>query len=179
MARLSVQPLGRRFVRTSTAKYTFPKFVDELAAVWGRQWSIMRLETAHGPAMPKASTFYAGSKNSLGKHIFLKLQHNPKSWKAGSFTVDVIVSERHGMPAVWRLPKHDDFERGVAGSYRLGSLLHGKDKWWCLRPIEWEFSLSWRPSSYEDPALVRREAIADVTNDVEQLLQRIVWRGVA
>lgn len=156
------------------AKSIFVEFVKELAADWAQRWpAIVRVKESYGPALPKASTFYAGSENALSRHVFLRFQHNPKSWNVGTFTVNVILSERRGMPSRWALPKYADLDRGVVGSYRLGSILYGADKWWCLLPNDWPFGMAWKPSSYDDAARLRREAIIDVTEDVERFLRRI------
>ena len=158
----------------ATRGSVFRKFVDELTAEWARKWPrIRRIEESFGTALPKASTFYAGSHNALSRHVFLKFQRNPKSWNVGSFTVNIIISEKRGLPSRWALPHRNELDRGAVGSYRLGSILYGMDKWWSLLPTDWKFGMPWTPSSYEDADRVRRETILDVTADVERFLRRI------
>lgn len=59
------------------------------------------------------------------------------------------------------------------GSYRIGNLLGGKDKWWCLNrtyPIGIE---AWKPTSYDDSGTVLAQAVANVTDDFRRVFGKL------
>lgn len=142
--------------------------------------------------MPKSSTFYlrlGAVPEGVAPHLFLALQHSSKSWSVGHFTVNVIVSQSaETISKQAALPtKHAHFARGLEGRHRIGSLVHGKDKWWCLAPMpDWAVDavkdiarggrssthqLEWVPSTYDDDEIVFAEAADDLTVDVRRLLE--------
>jgi len=152
----------------------FPRFVKALRRDWAVRFSgITPMERSHGRALPKTSTFSAGWEPPDGRRLFLNLQHHSKSWHVGCFTVNVVVALTDTPPDPAPQPT-EDFWRKRAGWYRLGSLLHGDDKWWALLPTHpLPTRLSWEPRSYQDEDAVFREAIEDVSGDVGRLLLRI------
>jgi hypothetical protein len=155
------------------ATSVYQQFVKVLTERWrGDLPKVTRVRETFAPAMPKSSTFYAGRNNRLGRHLFLNFQHHSKSWHVGEFTVNVILSSNLGAPAKW-LTLDNELGTNSEGSHRLGMLLYGKDKWWCLRDTDNQHGIAWRPTSYADPALVIHEAVVDVTRDVRQFLDRI------
>ena len=64
-------------------------------------------------------------------HVVIDVQHNPKSWNAGKFTVNVNISAEYG-PAKG-FDGSGSYVRGEEGFYRLGTTCLGGDRWWCLR----------------------------------------------
>jgi hypothetical protein len=161
-------------------KGLFPRFVRALGTAWETSLPrLTRVSQSYGPSLPKASTFYAGCEVADGKHVFVNLQHNAKSWKTGQFTANLVLSNVLGAPASWRLGHRAEFDRRLEGSYRVGSLVHGKDKWWCLTPTEpSRLVLAWQPSSYQDEDVVFREAIEDVSADIGVLLRELAGRPI-
>jgi hypothetical protein len=153
------------------AKSLFRELVKRLRKDWESRFPWVRpVDEAYSPAMPKASTFYAGAANKFGKHIFLNIQHNSKPWAVGDLTVNVIFSSRLGEPVPWI---GRDLEPDPEGSHRLGILLHGKDKWWSLAPNGNTYGITWRPVSYHDPELVLGSAVEDVSVDVARFFSMI------
>ena len=153
-------------------KGTFATFVRQVEREWRVGLPTLRkIEQSYGPSLRKSSTFYAGSSNRLGKHLFIAFQHNSMPWAVGEFTVNVIVSNRLGAPSL--LGPGLDLAGGAEGNYRLGQELHGKDKWWCLLPTDNVHGLVWKARSYEDQAAVFQAALADVTADVRAFLSKL------
>ena len=126
---------------------------------------------ALAPGLGKSTTFHAGSANRYARHLFINLQHNPKAWKAGQFTLNAIFSPIQGAPARWHsgIPLDD----GPEGMYRVGTLVHGYDKWWCLEPPQDERRHLWVAASYAEEELVFLEAIEDLSRDLEALFVKI------
>jgi hypothetical protein len=153
------------------ARSLFREFVKRLEKDWrSRAPSIRRVDAAYCPAMPKASTFYAGTANRYGKHLFLSIQHNSKPWAVGDLTINVIFSSRLGEPVRW---VGIDLEPDPEGSHRLGILIYGKDKWWSLAPNGNTYGMTWRPSSYDDAEHVLNSAVDDVAADIATLFKLI------
>jgi len=151
----------------------FPRFVKQVHRVWSAKWpGVDRVPEAFSPSMPKASTLYVGSRNRLSKHVFVNFQHNSKPWGVGEFTVNIVLSDRLGPPSR-QVAFGEDLQRGSDGVYRLGSIVHGRDKWWCLLATDNLHGITWRATSYADQSQVFQEALADVTSDVEGFLKRI------
>lgn len=138
--------------------------------------SIHPLDQSFGPAIPKASTFYAGTAQPLGLHVYVNFQHSTNSWQVGQFTINMILSQREGPPGRWAGPfAPDDLASLTEGSYRISGILGRKgDKWWDLKgdgsPIT---SATWCATCYDDSDVVLRAAVADVTGDVQAALQRL------
>jgi hypothetical protein len=157
-------------------KRVFPRFVNHLADMWRTTLpGVIRLEVPMGPLMPKASTFYAGTGNPFEVHVFLNLQQNSKSWNIGQFTLNVLLSEGFGPPKQ-RLSQTAEFQNGREGTYRAGSVLYAYDKWWCLLPADEDRRRRWRPTIFDDEAVVFREVTADLTADAMKLF-RLLGHG--
>jgi hypothetical protein len=103
----------------------FRDFITALCKHWRAELPEVRpLGESLGPALPKASTFYAGVAQPLGLHVFGNFQHSPKAWEVGQFIVNVVLSRSEGAPP-WPggslVP-----EAGrpfTEGRYRIGPLL--------------------------------------------------------
>jgi hypothetical protein len=136
------------------------------------------LGTGGGMSVPKASTFYAGVSRSLNMHVFVNFQSSPKAWEVGMFTVNVILSERDDAPVVWFTLPPDDGRTFGEGSYRIGPFVGVNDKWWHLeRGTSSAGVASWRAADYSDPERVIAEAVADVTRDIQVVLDRFAVGG--
>lgn len=142
-------------------------------------------------AGPKASTFHAGIVPATGQHVFLHFQHNSQAWNVGQFTVNVMLSK--SLPPIFARTFHqNDWKTLKDGKYRIGLLMPSTpegspkdkwtpenkwsptDKWWHLREDEASvLTKPWYASDYTDKSLVIGEAVADVTNDVCALLDRL------
>jgi hypothetical protein len=155
-------------------------FRDFIAAL-RRDWrsglpGVLSVRTALGAgggmSVPRASTFYAGLSRDLGMHVFVYFQHSTKSWEVGQFTANVILSRHENAPEVWFRLAPEGGGEFAEGCYRLGPLLGQGDKWWCLERGGSRDAGVWRAASYDDPAQVVSEAIADVTRDVRAILGR-------
>lgn len=158
----------------------FRDFLKSLRTRWKSELSCVKpLEDSFGTMMPKASTFYAGLSSSLRMHVFISFQHSSKAWQVGQFTVNIILSNRLGLPMEHGGPfAPDDGVSFVEGSYRIGSLLGRKDKWWHLSDNEPSMVIeAWRALSYSSRDTVIAEAIADVTRDVRAVLSRLSVAG--
>lgn len=149
----------------------FPKFVKFVARYWlARYPDVRRTPMALSSIFPATNTFEFGIIEQTSQPLFVNLQN---SWKPGdshNFTVNVLLSEDadvlRGFGGI-----RADFVRGKPGSYRLGTVVHERDKWWSLRPDFASFSFVWHASSYDDETTVFEEAIADVTGDLERMLE--------
>lgn len=96
--------------------------------------TVRRIEETFDDLMPKASTFYAGVSESSGSHIFFNFQHSSKSWEVGQFTINVIVSSSEKPKRLRHEVMIPEDARSIReGTYRIGPLLGGKDKWWRLK----------------------------------------------
>jgi hypothetical protein len=161
----------------------FRDFIALLKKDWRETFpSIRPIEQSFPPLMLQASTFYAGLAQSSRMHVFLTFQHSSLSWKVGRFTINVTLSERMGLPQGLAGPSLPNGNPIAEGSYRIGSLLGGSDKWWHLKeyppPIFETLPVinlpgAWRPTSYGDYDLVLREAVDDVNRDVEAVLRML------
>ena len=147
----------------------FRDFIAALKHHWRSELpGVTGIAHASGSAMPKASTFYLGFARQLELHVFANFQHSNKSWEVGSFTINIILAKDRVAPTDCGLKfPPDDGVSFVEGCYRVGSLLHGKDKWWQLKATRNLASRdAWRASSYSNPERVLTEAVIDVTQDV-------------
>jgi len=153
----------------------FPAFMKQLQ----RQWTVELPSLSGIPgalgSMPKASTFYAGKEPAAGRHVFVWIQASVK--RPGEFTVNIVLSDAPDAPAPWRPLDRGAFTSRAVGLYRLGDLVRGSDKWWCLAQGPASHGLRWRASSYHDQAAVFEEAIADVTVDVRAVLAELGLRN--
>jgi len=154
-------------------------------AVWARLKQdhpfVTRLDRPLCVAIPRSSSFYAGRSPMNGKHFLFDFQHSPKPWQGGQFTINVHISTE--LEATDNFSAFSGYEDATDGYYRLASACLGFDKWWCLKDRDRSFDdemrrtlpnfdpaiddeeffrQNWRPSSYEDPELVIREALEDV-----------------
>lgn len=159
----------------------FRDFIAALRKRWREELpQVVQVDESLGPAMPKASTFYAGFSPRLGMHVFVNFQHSSKAWQVGQFTINMILSKRQGAPEGWGGPfAPEDGVSFTEGSYRISGVLgRHKDKWWHLKqddpPLIAE---AWRPISYKDDETVLTEAVADVTHDVREALCKIGVNG--
>lgn len=153
----------------------FRKFVAAIKQHWrSTSPQVHALDTTYCPAMPKASTFYAGIAPGPSLHVFINLQASPYAWAVGRVTVNVILSKKLGRPDRWargEIPA--DWSKIGEGSYRLGRLLWNKDKWWHLDEPGSNSGIAWYATRYDDPSHVIAEAVADVSRDIEDVLQRL------
>jgi len=154
------QKLMKQLLRELSSKYTF----------------VRPLESALPPFLPKASSFYLGQSPKYGKHVFVNLQHSSKPGKAGTFTINVVLSVEYGAARLRHLSRaqFNEFEEGY---YRLGTSTGAKDVWWCLLPREggkiWEsssFREYWVPPDFDDDETVRAECAASVQRFLEERL---------
>ena len=161
------------------ARGLFPPFVKRVASDWRARFpQVARVARTYCPAMPKTSTFYAGADNKYGRHLYLHFQHNSKAWGVGDFTVNVIFSAHEGVPGRWLGPADLELEPQPEGSYRLGLLVHGRDKWWRLGAGEALYPTTWHATSYARVETVFDEALEDVSRDVDTLFTQIQqWRS--
>jgi hypothetical protein len=138
-----------------------------------------------------------GRSPANGKHFILDFQHNPKSWAAGQFTINVHISTEFKPTA--NFTALTGYENAEDGFYRLGANCLGYDKWWCLRdrdrsiddvmastlasfdPAAEDLSFfkgKWRPTSFTDDSKVIEEAIDDVISVLnEHVFHRFSFRG--
>jgi hypothetical protein len=153
-----------------TTRGIFPAFMRQLRKHWQLQLpALLAMSKALG-AMPRASTFYAGQEATTGRHVFLWVQSSVK--RPGEFTVNLALCEAIDVPA--QIPRFKaSFGDRLPGVYRVGELVHGSDKWWCLAQGPVSHGLRWQASSYRDQAVVFDEAIADVTADVTAALEKL------
>jgi hypothetical protein len=159
----------------------FRDFIAALRKRWREELpQVQPIEKTLAPAMPKASSFYAGLSPQLGMHVFVNFQHSSKSWQVGQFTINMILSKREDAPETWGGPfAPDDGVLFTEGSYRISSVLgRHKDKWWHLNqddpPVITE---AWRPTSYDDYETVLTEAAVEVTRDVREALAKLGVNG--
>jgi hypothetical protein len=154
----------------------FRDFLTVLRKRWRVEMPLVPpIDAPLGPSLPKASTYYAGMAPALGLHVFINFQHSPTAWEVGRFTVNLILSKTEGEPDGYGGPfAPGHWETFTAGSYRIGWLVGGMDKWWHLKDDKPTLvTEEWRPTSYDDPDSVFAEAVDDVTRDVRLALARI------
>jgi len=177
---------------TMAKRSVFHDFIAVLRTDWQTTFTWVRpLEASFAPLMPKASTFYAGLARRADTHVFLNFQHSSKAWQVGQFTINVIISRRMGPPLAWATRFASDLESLDEGSYRIGHVNGGRDKWWRLKNDDLPSFFGpedgmptvvfegWRPGSYADSEAVLVEAVADVNRDVASALGKIgVTEGV-
>lgn len=127
--------------------------------------------------LAKASTFYAGKIEESGLHVFLNFQHSDKSWEVGRFTINIVLSaDEQNLRMISGDRSGSNYGQGW---HRVGHLVGSeKDKWWHLKREEdpaddFDMVVAWRPSSYDDPAVVIAEAVEDVTRDVFLALKKM------
>lgn len=111
--------------------------------------------------MPKASTLYAGFSARHDLYVFINFQHSSKAWEVGRFTINLILSKHEREPETWGGPfAPEDGKSFAEGSYRISGVLgQHPEKWWHLkkdrRPI---ITQAWRPTSYDDNAVVLNDS---------------------
>jgi mRNA-degrading endonuclease toxin of MazEF toxin-antitoxin module len=165
----SVTPETGRFLALITAlkkqwELTFP-FVRPLARPAGRLPCSME------------STFYAGTAQPSGWHVFLWFQPSDQPSKVDDFTLNVILCADPDSPPGRTDPPKEDFARQSSeGIYRIGGLTQGKDKWWHLKDddpsqLVPRLIAEWRPTTFADFDIVLRETVADVTRHVAEALR--------
>ena len=149
-----------------TTRGTFPAFIRQLRKRWQLQLPALTLIAEPLGLMPKASTFYAGQEEVAGRHAFFWFQSSVM--RPGEFTINVVLTETRDVPARNSCSPATLSER-APGIYRIGQIVHGRDKWWCLADNPFG-GLGWRASSYGDRAAVFEEVMANVTEDVAEVL---------
>ena len=153
----------------------FRDFMTVLRTKWRAELPFVRPIDQPLEALPKASTFIAGVAQPSGLLVFLNFQHSDKAWEVGQFTVNVVLAQTERSARGWGVAEVPAAGRPFGeGSYRIGWIVGNADKWWHLkkdRPPE--FTQAWRPTSYDDPDAVLREAADDVTRDVLTVLRRV------
>jgi hypothetical protein len=123
--------------------------------------------------MRKSNTFDAGTANPFGARLLVHLQPSVKPWGAGDFTVNLVVTQDvTGDPPPFAASA-ETFWQGRDGSYRIGNLLYGRDKWWALTDSGNVHGLSWRASSYRSQDRVFAEASEDVIKDLVTAFGRL------
>jgi hypothetical protein len=157
----------------------FRDFMKALRKAWKSLLPTVKpVDDSNCGAMPKSSSFYAGVAPPSGLHVFVKFDPSPKSWQVGQFKVAFILSKRLREPKLWALPSApDDPALFTEGCYYL---IHKKvRKHWCGKIWHLEnneasvLEAPWFASSYADPDVVISEAIADVTQELQEALKRI------
>jgi hypothetical protein len=151
-------------------KSVFREFMAALKKHWKEEVPFIRPVSETLGQLPKASTFYAGATSRSGQHVYLYFQHSSKAWQVGQFTINVVLATDANNPQMAMGNRSgQDFGDGY---YRIGYLVGKKDKWWHLKadddPI---LTQVWRPSSYDNLAVVLSGAVDDVTRDVQWAMQ--------
>jgi len=155
----------------------FRAFIAALKKQWRLTFPFVHRLTEPTGGLPMASTFYAGAAKPSGWHVFLWFQHSDKPWRVGQFTINVILSADQCSPLRGRDPPTEGLAaQSGEGSYRIGHVLIGKDKWWYLKdyppdPLAPRLKAEWRPTTYADFDRLIREAVADVSRDVEAVFR--------
>ena len=184
----------------------FPRFIAALERSWAHALpNISPVNRAYSALMPKASTCLVQLDevaDGVAPYLFLRFQPHSKSWHVGEFTINVIASRQRGAPTR-DVRKPSAFFRGEEGYFRIGGLVHGRDKWWALAPKQEQLHglvprfvrvvsstgdatmrqterpsaiVTWRPSTYANEEAVFAETIADVTADVHAVLAQAASR---
>ena len=155
------------------SRHTVATFIKRLKRDWRVRFPWIENRALYA-VFAKSHTFYVGNANKYRQHLFIIFQHNDKPSKVGQITVNLVFSPTEGKPSRFRgrLPNLDEPPEGI---YRLGSVLYGRDKWWCLvsAPRAMRVVLHWAASSYGDQEKVLAEAIEDISGDVAALFERI------
>jgi hypothetical protein len=155
----------------------FSRFVTDLRTHWKTR--LPGIEDLSGPnegSLSPTESFRAGTTRA-GLTLYLNLQRSSKYGHLGEFTVNIVLAGPEG-----RAPDTAAYSiegtRLPVGSYRLGSVLYARDKWWHLTEEDGSpLRLNWRPSSYLDPERVLEEAVGDVTTDVARILDMLGVQG--
>lgn len=145
------------------------------------------------PNLPKSSSFVLRwPEPERPGFVFLWFQ--PSARTAGHFTVNVILSAtgERGFTGFPGTPK--DFDARKDGTYRIGRITYGKDKWWRITPpaerdkrlasprgalaLASTLVIQWSPTSYElGESAIFAQAIEDLTRDVRHLMTRLAARS--
>jgi hypothetical protein len=142
--------------------------------VWADEWpSVQPIEAAIGHSLRKSNTFEARDRPTNAPRLYLWFQHSCYPWAVGDFTVNLVLADPGATEPSLRLGLPGDFAQLVHGSYRLGDLIYGLDKWWCLRNNDRPYPMTWRAQSYGDETDVFREALADVSRDLRIACARV------
>lgn len=148
----------------------FPKFVKFAGRYWrSRYGDVRRIPKALSTVLPAASTFDFGIIEQTGQPLYVHLQNSWQPRDTRNFTVNVVLSDDPETLRGFGGSSRAEFASGKPGRYRLGTVVHERDKWWCLGPDPYGFS--WHASSYQDESAVFEEAAADVTQDLERMLE--------
>ena len=155
-------------------KGVFPAFVRFLAKQWARRWTgAAPIASARGRWLRKSNTFDLGTTNPFDVQVLAHLQPSSKPWGGGDFTVDIVLTTPLESDPSLQSPSLAEFDRGALGSYRLGLLSYGRDKWWSLVQNDSPHMLEWKASSYGSREAVFSEAVEDLTKDIERVSERL------
>lgn len=156
----------------SDARGVAPRFIRALARRWRRALPVLSPIIQAVGSLPKASTFVCGPEPLADRWVFLHLQHSHT--QPGRITINVLLSEAAMKPPPGRFLRRSEFDDRALGLYRIGTLLHGHDKWWVLVAAPGEPAESdWIAPSYGDEPRVFDAAAADITSDVRSLLSEL------
>jgi len=164
-------------VRSTGNSGVFRQFMRALRDDWRLHLPTITPVSDQSGWSPKSHVFYAGVCSGCALHAFLRFQYSSKSWKIGEFTLNAVFVRSVCPPEVLipqTLPLGERLRE--EGTYRIGSILYHRDKWWHLIPKEVEeskFSINWFAADYDDLSKVISEAVADVTHDVRSLIARV------
>ena len=162
-----------------------------LQAVWQRLKRehpyVKRFTETNPVTISKSASFLIGRSPTHDKCFILNFQYNAKPWGAGQFTINIVVCSDFSQ--IDSLPHFQNYARAESGTYRLGTECHGYDVWWCLKDRDRSFDGQmagilknfdaaqadrkffdgkWRPSSFENPEVVIREALDDIFPMIER-----------
>ena len=157
------------------SKPVFPDVVAQAKARWLARWAPVRpLAKAIG-RFRAPNTFDAGTSNRFQRRVLIHLQAGSRPGEVGTFTVNLVVLRADGPLSRINPGNPARFADGVEGSYRLGLLLYGHDKWWSVRPgaagpggVQ-----TWRPAEGTVGAQAVSAALEAVEVDIEEALRRI------
>lgn len=148
---------------------------------------VKRFSEAIAETIPKSSSFLFGRSPIYDKYVSLHFQHNARPWGAGQVTINVAIFR--SFSKVGSLQHFRDYSSAEEGTYRLGAECRGHDVWWCLKDRDRSFDGQmkgilkgfdprvadqkffdgkWRPSSFDDPEVVVREALDDIFPMIER-----------
>lgn len=162
----------------------FREFIVELRKDWKTTFPTVRpLDRTFDAMLPKASTFAAGVTPRTGVHAFLHFQHSDKSWRVGSFTINVTLLRQFEPLKCSLVGSALNADNPEEGGYRIGLFCGRRDKWWHLKVIDkspvfgviaWKpMGDIWEATAYDDEIQVIHEAIADVNRDVGSVLVKL------
>jgi len=153
-------------------KGIFVKFLSVLKKHFKAHYPFVKqLEKSLDASIPKSSSFYLGVSPKYNKHVIIKFLHENKPWRIGQVTISIHISTDFEKPSFLDVPDKE-FEMFNNGRFSLPIGLTGKNKYWCLKPttrIDDDYTIYWKPTSYESDEIVINEAIADVCALLEQL----------